>query len=52
MQGFRQGQAFEHTKPFAGVPVPQKIEAVPADVVQPGEGHVKLRRQELGSSER
>jgi len=48
MQGFRQGQALEHATPFAGVPVPQKIEAVPADVVQPGEGRVKFRCQGVG----
>ena len=48
MQRFREGQTLGHPMPLAGVPVLQEIKTIPADVVQPGEGRVKLRGQGSG----
>jgi hypothetical protein len=43
VQGFGQRLALEHTKPFAGVPMPGKVEAIPTDVFQTGERCIEFR---------
>lgn len=43
VQGFGQRLAFEQTEPLAGMAMPGKVEAIPADVFQAGKGCVELR---------